>query len=803
VATRSFRPNKYVPTSSRSGDNSLSILRGQNMLVKGRGENTIAEVYPGSLNLSETIPSGVLTGTISFSPASNIVTGTGTAFIDELHLCQMVVTLAGEILHVKELIDQTHFEAFQIPLLTGAGVAGYRMPVLYELNRKRGTSLTGNVFETDRGNFLGVGSGVFRINGDAINSSLTLSERAKIAIYDPDTGNYLIQQLGFDSVPAGIVISAAAAAAAKTYTNTDVNTGTNTVTITAHGWFTGQPVTLSVTGGDTLASPLVSTSTYWFIKTGTDTGQFAALLQDAASGDEIDLLTAGSGTTTVTPVTKAMVAGAYGIRVAKASTKLGVPSYGNPGENMIVTLTAGQRIKIDFPAMDSNTDPLDPHDAWRIYGTFATESTGVWYWAKTISSEDLGTTASATYYLEYLDGELSAVAQLISFDNDAPCDAEYVASVTGYPVLVSCQGRGTVDRKTGTNPGPSVVPFKVNNLAAAPLVRDDGSRSEVPTSPPETIIGFFLAAGRLYLLTANSLPIAVFTETSAFPVATRPFWKTGFSNPYALCFVNGTLYGITGAGLTRSADEGSPGSEEQDFAADVEEIVSPLPTERGMVAYDPSNGCACFCYGGVSKNEDGFWESLIVPLMLRSDGSESFSMPILISSSSRDMIISGVATIGNHLEFLAGGRNGSGGIDAETFRFAGGLNEGDEIAHYLAFQLTDGGDERRPKTVRSISVRGIGQNMTVGVHGAYFDEEIDMSAIEAGASGSKSGSISIPNSDGVRIRASADVVVPGLAEYTIGVYGVYDGTQVDGEGAPILSRIDEITWEESIIGARR
>lgn len=801
MATRSFQPNKYIPTSSRSGDNTLSILRGQNMFVEGRGENTIAVVYPGSLDLNETIPSGALTGTLAFSPASNIVTGTGTVFIDELHLCQMVVTLAGEILHVKELIDDTHFEAFRAPLLTGAGVAGYRMPVLYEINRKRGTSLTGNVFETDRGNFLGVGSGVFRLNGATINSSLTLSERAQIAIYDPDTGTYLIQQLGFDSTPAGIVLTAVAAAAAKTYTDAEVNTGTDQITIAAHGYETGQAVTLSTPG--TFATPLVGTKTYYVIKIDANTIQFANLLQDAAAGTEIDITAAGSGTTTVTPVTKAMVAGAYGLRFAKASTKLGVPSYGNPGENIIVTLTAGQRIKIDFPAMDSNADANDPHDAWRIYGTFATESTGVWYWVKTVSSEDLGTTAAATYYLEYLDGELTALSQLISFDNDVPCDAEYIASVTGYPVLVSCQGRGTTDRKTGTNPGPSVVPLKVNNFAAAPLVRDDGSRSEVPTSPPETILGFYLAGGRLYLLTPNSLPIAVFTETSAFPIATRPFWKTGFSNPYALCFANGNLYGIAGAGLTRSVENGAPGSEDQDFAADVDEILSTLPVERGMAAVDPANGCVCFCYGGVSQNAEGFWQSLIIPLMLRSDGSESFGLPILISSATRDMIISGVATVGNHLEFLAGGRNGSGGIDAETFRFAGGLNGGDEIDHYLAFQFTDGGEERRPKTVRDISVRGILQNGTAGVHGAYFDEEIDMAVLEAGNSGSKSGSIAIPDSDGVRIRDSLDVVVPHLAEYTIRVDGVYDGSQLDADGNPILSRVDEITWNESIVGARR
>lgn len=794
----SYQPNRFVPTAARTGDNAMTAFRGANGFFRGTGDNQYFETYGGSLNLNETIPSGIITGTISFSPASKIVTGVGTLFIDELHLCQMLVTIAGEILHVKERIDDTHFELFQFPLTTGAAVAAYRMPVLYEINRKRGTSLTGNVFETDRGNFLGVGSGTFRLNGSTINASLVLTERAKIAIYNPDTDTYLIQELGFDSVPAGIVISAAAAAASKTYTNADVNTTTNIITITAHGWFTGQPVTLSTPG--TLATPLVSTQTYYFIKTGTDAGQFANQLQDAASGDEVDLSAAGSGTTTVTPVTKAMPAGVYGIRVAKASTKLGVPSYGNPSENMTVTLTAGQRIKIDFTAMDSAADANDPHDAWRIYGTLVNGSTEVWYWSKTISSEDLGTTAAATYYLEYLDGELTALSQLVSFDNDVPCDAEYIASVTGYPVLVSCQGQGTIAQKTGTNPGPSVVPFKVNNIAAAPLVRDSGQRSEVPTSPPETIIGFYLAAGRLYLLTANSLPIAVFTADDDFPIATRPFWKTGFSNPYALCFVNGGLWGFTASGPTRSAADGEPGSEEHKFASDVEEITKPWPAERIQTVHDPQNECVCFCFGGAYQNSEGWWVSIILPYMLR-DG--NFSLPIIISSDTRDMIICGSATVGNNMEFLAGGRNGSGGIDAETWRFDGGLNDGDVISAYIAPQFTDGGDERRGKTVKHPSVRGILQSGTLGIHGAFAGEDIDVAVLEAGNSGSKSGSIALSNSDAVNMRPVEEVSVPGLSVYTIRVDTEYDGSQLDANGDPIKSRIDEVVWESIIQGARR
>lgn len=803
MATRRYIPNKYIPTVGRSGDNYPTTFRGANGFFRGRGDATYFECYGGSLDLNETLSSVALTGTISFSPSSRTVTGVSTAFLSELHLSQIIMTLAGEILSVKEITDDTHFEAFELPLLTGSGVVGHRMHVLYEVNRKRGTSLSGNVFETDRGNYLGVGSGVFRQNGSALNASFTLSKSAKIAIYDPNTGTYLIQTLGFNSTPAGIVPTASAAAASKTYADTDVNTSTDVITITAHGWTTGQAVTKTNPG--TLATPFVANKTYYFIKTGTDTGKFATTLQNAtaASPVAIDITAAGSGTTTVTPVSKAMPAGDYGIRIAKASTKLGVPSYGNPSENKVVTLTAGQRISIPLPAMDSAADANDPHDAWRIYGTLKNGSADIWYFARTVSAADLGTTAASTYVLEYLDGELSSLAQLISFDNEPPCDAEGIGSVAGYPVLISCQGRSTTTKTSGTSPGPSIVPFKVNNLAAAPLVRDSGQRSEVPTSPPETIIGFYMAAGRLYLLTPNSLPIAVFTADDDFPVATRPFWKTGFSNPYALCFVNGKLYGYTGAGPTRSSEDGAPGSEDQDFAGDVEEILVPWKTERVPVVYDPQNGCVCFCYGGAYKNAAGFWVSVILPLMLRSDSAETFSVPIIISSNTRDMVITGVATVGNNLEFLAGGRNGSGGMDVHTYRFDGGLNSGEAVSYYLAPQFTDGGEEKRPKKIKNPSVRGILQSGTLGIHGAGADEDIDVATLEAGNSGSKSGSIAIPDSDGVKIRESLDVEVPHLMSYTIRVDGVYDGTILDADDRPVKNRIDEIVWEESVHGARR
>ena len=72
----------FVPSSPLTGGESLAIYRGKNLKLRGNPSNNrlYYEVYSGSENLNEPIPSGALTGTLAFSPSSDIVTGTGTAF---------------------------------------------------------------------------------------------------------------------------------------------------------------------------------------------------------------------------------------------------------------------------------------------------------------------------------------------------------------------------------------------------------------------------------------------------------------------------------------------------------------------------------------------------------------------------------------------------------------------------------------------------------------------------------------------------------------------------------------------------
>lgn len=805
MTTQRYVSRAFVPTSNRASNDSsgMAIVRGTNLFIRGQGANVYSECYGGSANLNEDIPAEALTGTLAFSPVSKVITGTTTDFQAELHLGQRMETLAGEIVVVSEITDATHFVAANFPLTTASGQTAYRLPIIFELDKKRGTLLSGNALEFDMGTILAVGSGTLRVNGAVLSASLVASKSAKIAIYQPATDNYLVQTLGFIAEPYGISVAAGTAPVSQTFTNADVNTGTDRITIAGHGYQTGQKVLLTNPGTQIsiAGTPIVGTTPYFIIRIDANTVQLASTLANSTVPTALDITNAGAGTTTVAPVSKIMPAGDRSIRVAKASTKLGTPAYGNPGEKLKVTLTAGQSIAVSFPAMDSNTDANNPHDAWRIYastfgGTTATATanadSGAWYWVRTVTAAELGTTGAATYNLEYLDAEIDGTLRLITFDNDAPQDAEMVATVAGYPVLVSCQGKATIAKPNGTSPGPSIVPFKPFNIAAAPLVLDSNQRNEVPLSPPELIIGCYMAAGRLYLMTANTLQIGVFTADSDFPVATRPFWKAGFKNPYSLCFVNGILYGFTGNGPTRSetGDNVAEGSEEHKFALQVQELTKDWRPENVFVIEDPKNECVCYVHTGGTKNEDGFWITEIIPFMY---GSGEWSHQIVYTSSTRDCIVTGVATVNGRFEFLMGGRDGLGAIDIETRRFD--EPDGSPVPYNQAWAFWDGGSEDRPKKIKNPRVTGKVTSGTIGIFGAESGENIDIDLIESGNAASKSGAIALDAGTGVEYRAREDCAVRGLMSFAPNIEGVWSGT---GE----RDRLDELTLDILTQGRR-
>lgn len=201
LPTQTLTATPYVPTLARTGAASV-LFRMKNALVRGLiNSQPYIEAYGGSQDLSEPIPTSALTGTLAIAPNSKIITGTGTAFKTELHLGQRILfnsTGASYLLIVDEITDDTHFKATKTQTATLSGKTGYRLPRLFELNKKRGTLIWGNAIEFDKGTILAVGDGTLRLNGAVLlGASLSLSNRKpKLAIYNSTTGNYSVYTLG-------------------------------------------------------------------------------------------------------------------------------------------------------------------------------------------------------------------------------------------------------------------------------------------------------------------------------------------------------------------------------------------------------------------------------------------------------------------------------------------------------------------------------------------------------------------------------------------------------------------------------
>src|SRR5688572_11503634 len=74
--TKAYRPGQFVSSTSFTGAEAPLILHGENMWIRfGRYGSVYAESYTGSKDLSETIPTLTVTGTITWSTATKNVVG--------------------------------------------------------------------------------------------------------------------------------------------------------------------------------------------------------------------------------------------------------------------------------------------------------------------------------------------------------------------------------------------------------------------------------------------------------------------------------------------------------------------------------------------------------------------------------------------------------------------------------------------------------------------------------------------------------------------------------------------------------
>lgn len=349
--------------------------------------------------------------------------------------------------------------------------------------------------------------------------------------------------------------------------------------------------------------------------------------------------------------TKGMQAGNYSIVITPARKE--TAGFNNPSLRADVTIATGDMIATTFGAMDT----AHLQNAWDVWGTTFADTLGAdlnylngpWHFVTQVTDDDVSP-AGGTINVEWLDAEIET-NELVSFNNDAPTDAEFVAMLNNAPVIVSCQGQGASTNPTQTSPGPFICPAKPNNIEAFPL---DLSFS---SSPPETILGVMSAGqGRLYLLTINHLQIVLATPDESVPMVIRPFWKSGFAGPDQLIDVDGTLYGYPVAGPTRSAGEGDETYTQRAWAAHVAEFTDRWNPGHVILGFDPFRSLVVFIHCADHRNDAGFWTSHMLGYSVELD---DWAFDRTLTSDTQDMIVSGIATVGDRLELIVGGRGGS------------------------------------------------------------------------------------------------------------------------------------------------
>lgn len=757
----------YIPSSPRSGETGDFIYRMQNLFKRGKGSQSYWECYGGSEDLSETVANTALTGTIALTSGSNVAIGTGTLFTTELHLGQFVLIVDGTIHRsflcvVEEITSNTSLKMSQAYTFTGtvAGKTGYRLPILCALNDTRVSMLRGNVIGYDNGTLFSVGDGEVKFNGASLSAALNATRKPQVSRL---SGTYTHASLGLPEPARPTVTTGTLSVSAAT------NASPVSITSNSHGLVTGQRVTLSgATGSWTPINGV-------FVITKTGTNTFTIPVDSTGFGALTGTVVVGSPNN--------MQGTTYGILVT--AERIETVGYGNPSEVTTITIATGDLVKIDFGAMDSTSK----QNAWGVWVTRYVDGqdtlgknylNGPWFRLLAgsgnngqVIAADLTGTAIRT---SWLDGEVEGNDK-ITFDNDPPPDAEFIDLFNNVPVLISCVGPGD------TSPGIRIYPAKPSNVEAYP------SGLAYSTSPSEIILGVVSANGKLYLLTPNHLQVTVGTGNDVLPVVIQPHWKSGFKNPYQVDVVNKWVYGCTTAGPSRSIGEGDEIEADRSWAWPITEFSKNWTIGHMTVRHDPQTDSMCFIESAHSLNASGFWTSRIWAYGI----TESEWNEVLLTSTTGDMIVSGVATVGDHLEFICGGRQSDDSVVCKTYRFD--TATGVSVPYYLAASFSDSGQPQRPKRIGpGVQVNGKITNGAAKVYGAASTNAIPVSDLESGSNPLVT--LTLSNDAGVIEGARQEVNISNQKLHTIRIGGTWPGT---GD----RDRIESFGYEHGIEGARR
>jgi len=810
LAAKSLTAGPYIPSSPRTGAEGESLFRLKNIISHGRTPYDYLEVYGGSKDLSETIATNSLSGVIDIGSSSITVNGTLTAFAAQLRPGQIfffnsAVLGARSLLVVENIPDpatpllaQTTLTISKRPAASATAQIGILLPVIFDLNRRRGTLEHGNALEFDKGTILCVGQGTLRINGSVLSgTSLVATRKAQLAVFSPTTSTYSVFKLGMNPPTSGF------SAAATGSGTKNMQAGTYTLFIVP---------ARQATDGYNNPSPKAEVTI-----TANQRIQLTIPAVDATNGQDAWRIYGSLWTDDVTNINGPW----YFIKQITAQTGGDISPSGGTYiiEYNDAEISGNERISFD------NDPPPDADFVAAISGYpvyISCQGPGHAFRVLSATGANPGVfTTTTPSFLSAVAHQFSLNARVIVSGGTGSWAAangiwlvNTIPSTTtlslktpaGVPLDTSAFGAlsGTIQiALEATSPGPFVVPAKPNNIEAAPL------KLATSLSPPESIIGYVAARTEtseinvpaIYLLTANSLQIAELINTEGNPdippVNVRPFWRAGFKNPYQLAFVDGILYGFTNQGPTRSLAFGDVGNVEHAFAANVREITDTWTRGHVFVAHDPLNNAVCFFHSDDSTNASNFHTTRVLMFGLER---QDWIGDIILESTTGDMFVSGVATVSGRLEFIAGGRQADTSVVFRTYHFDSSVTldggAGVSVPYYMAWQFTDDGIELRDKVVKSLSVTAaLSSGSTAGIHGAGAEEVINITTLEAGNSGSKSGSIPLVAASSITKSARIPLNVPNLRVWTLRIDGTWPGTGTK-------DRIDEAVIERAVQGVR-
>jgi len=564
-------------------------------------------------------------------------------------------------------------------------------------------------------------------NGTGTHSAgwtLPLSKTPQFALYSPTTNTYTVDDVGIDKPIRPPTLSSVAPvrpitpAAANSATG---SAGTYVVTITTtadHHLFTGDKIVItgyaatcsSIVDGEYTITRLTSTTFTITVATALPAGS-----------------PWGPGAMVIdSPRIQIPKESAYNIRIVARNTETNGYSQPTPVETPI-TITISNCVKVEFrDAMHEDQNAYDIYSSeFTDYNTGTVEARyqGPWYLVKTVTADMLKNTGASTptgreagtfYEFIFSDAEINTSQSLLSFDNFAPVDAGFVDLINGIPIYFSCLGQGNAGKLQGSTPGPVAIPSKPRNPEAVLLDK------AITTAGGDYIIGEFNQKARIYALCQNSLQTIVLTTLDEEPIAFRSLWNAGFRNPYNVAFVKEYLYGFSTQKIVRSVAGGDDTAMEFEFASDINNLITSVPCGHVLVGYDPKNRAVCFFHTAAERRSN-YWVTKVYPFLI---DKQIWNPPIILKKSNSDFIVTGVATIGESLVFLAGGMDNSYNVNIATYIFDGG--DSDTKDWHLAWNYSDDGYDLHPKTVKGASLVGrFSSDTLVKTYGVKIEDSID------------------------------------------------------------------------------